>query len=232
MSFAEFLCTKTQNEAGAIEDSTNTKGGVKRKIRSLGGAKSQIIRATKRGKYKVQLNETNLQTWLSSQERVEMKEDSKSVDSTEISDPEKGNEKKGFDLMPREMTLPPLEKETYIPPNQLENDQDFGDEQGPVTDKDIEELWNSDSKDMTINSLRQSLELKDKEIKELKNAMQKIAKLVPYEFYPAFQEIFYDLRNVQITLKFKTGQLPSCRKKAVIFNSIDKRKKKSISIKP
>jgi len=37
----------------------------------------------------------------------------------EIAEPLPTSKKKDLDLMPPTMTLPPLEKETYIPPNQL-----------------------------------------------------------------------------------------------------------------
>ena len=86
------------------------------------------------------------------------------------------------DLMPPDQTLPPLEKETYIPPNQLELDWDSD----YIHDENNENIvMDDDSRDMTINSLRQSLQDRDKEIEDLRNTLGEIAKLMPSEFWPA-----------------------------------------------
>ena len=75
------------------------------------------------------------------------------------------------------LPAPPLEKETYIPPNQLELEWEMS-PCSRVTTQEWDELMNSDSHEMTINSLRQTIEEKNEKIKELKNTLEKIAAII------------------------------------------------------
>ena len=107
-------------------------------------------RVRKSRKYKEQRKETALQKWIGSkipgprkdEHKVSQKENLRTNDS---------NKKRDCDLMPPEMTLPPLEKETYIPDNQLELGWEMSQEFKRVSDKEIQDMMNMDEKDMTIH---------------------------------------------------------------------------------
>ena len=92
---------------------------------------------------------------------------------SENSENKQGSEKKELNLMPPALPAPPLEKETYIPPNQLELEWEMS-PCSRVTTQEWDELMNSDSR----NSLRQTIEEKNEKIKELKNTLEKIAAII------------------------------------------------------
>ena len=87
--------------------------------------------------------------------------------------------------------MPPLEMGTVpeesIPMNQLELGLKDPLCYDPITNQEWKEFRESDSKDITINSLRQDIKHKDEEIKNLQNSLQEIAKLIPFEYYPEFK---------------------------------------------